>query len=61
MKENETLQRKLQSQEEDFRSQNQSLLEELSKVREQWKYTCDEFIPDELKLNWFIWNRNDDL
>ena len=33
MKENETLQRKLQSQEEDFRSQNQSLLEELSKVR----------------------------
>ena len=32
MKENETLQRKLQSQEEDFRSQNQSLLEELSKV-----------------------------
>lgn len=33
IKENENLQKKLQSQEEDFRSQNQSLLEELSKVR----------------------------
>ena len=53
MKENETLQRKLQSQEEDFRSQNQSLLEELSKVRVQLKYTCDEFrtdVPIEIKL-----------
>ena len=48
MKENETLQRKLQSQEEDFRSQNQSLLEELSKVRVPYKYTYDEFMPDGL-------------
>ena len=33
LKDNESLQRKLQSQEEEFRLQNQTLLQELSKVR----------------------------
>ena len=56
LKENQSLNQKLSTQDEDFRLQNQTLLQELSKVGSSHihsKYVCENFIANEYRNTYF--------